>query len=135
MRKVYDFKMPKLDVKQKLILIAINIVAFVTILFNGGNTLFGWMWNPYLMSVLLVLASLWLVSQGGWKAIQKLSSSARHPEGLLHVISFGVGLVLLFIGIASLPFIGNMINISNYTVPVAIMLIAGAILSVLEMFF
>lgn len=135
MRRVFDLKMPKLDVKQKLILILLNIVGFAMLLFTAGDMLLGWHWSLWLVSIAIVLVALWLMVQGGWKAITKFGSSAKHPEGILHVVSFAVGLVLLFIGIASFPPIGMLLNMQNYSVMVDIFYILAAILSILEMFF
>jgi len=128
------YKFPKMNKTQGLSFIGINIVTFIMLGLEAMNTLFEFDWNQWLMSTLLILISVWLMSQGGMKAMQKLRSKTPQPSGLLHIVSSALGLLTFFIGVLSLPIIGNMLNFSRFAVYVSLVLFAAMVVAILEIF-
>ena len=127
-------KIPKMNPVQKLSFIALNILASIILALEAINSLFKLDLNSWVMASLLIATSVWLMSQGGLKVIQKLTASTPQPRGLLHVFSFAIGLVLFFIAISSFPIIGNLVNMSRYAIPVSMVLFIAMLTSVVEIF-
>jgi len=134
MAKRKKFTIPKMTGTQSISFILLNILAFLLMGATSLNTLLGLDWNEWLVSLVLLAASGWLMSQGGIKVMASLKSRSPKPEGILHVISFAVGLVVFFIGVTSLPFIGSLVNLSRFAIPVALVLSIGMIISIWEIF-
>jgi len=126
-------RIPKMNKVQKLLFIALNLVAFGLLGVVAMNTILQFDWNGWLMALLSILTAAWLMVQGGLNVLINMKGRMQ-PKAFLHVISFGIGFVLLFIGILSIPPIGNLVNMSRFAIPIAMVMFASMVFAALEIF-
>ena len=89
--------------------LVIGLLAMIMIVLSGLKDVFGWDLNVWFFSVTLTgMVGLFLLMQGGYKAIKKLISSHKTPafSGLLHILAFAFGALFIYIAVISVPELG-----------------------------
>lgn len=128
------YKIPKMTSSQRWVFVLMNIVAVFIMGLAAMNALFGWDWNKWLMAILMMLTSFWLLVQGGWKVVAKLGKTRLKTQGYIHLLSLILGFALLFVSFCSLPPIGALMSLNNYIAPIAVLQIVSIVVAILEIF-
>ncbi len=127
-------KVPRMTKGQRMMFAVINFFAILVSGLVAINTLFDLDLSRWVMALLALSVSGWLMVQGGWKVLLKLSKRAPSPEGWVHVMSFAVGLVMLFVAFLSLPPVGTLMSLNTYSWAIALTMFIGMVMSIVEIF-
>jgi len=94
----------------KMVNLILGVVAFAALILTGLNSVFKWDWNTYFVAVTTVVVGLYLVISAGVKNFKSIVMTAWKTRitGMISLVLFGFGLLVIYVGIITLPFAGGL---------------------------
>ena len=89
----------------RLTVMLLTYFWILALLAIGANNVFNLDFNDILVSVIYIAGGLWLIAQGGFKAI-KAAQKKPNIANLLHIVAFAFGLLFIYVGLIGLPGFG-----------------------------
>ena len=120
---------------QKVTMGSLNVVAFLIVLLAGLKMVFRWDWNPIFTTVIIVLVAVYLLFASGINSLRIMTTQLKKNAfyGVMNLLMFAVGLLMVYIAITSLPAL-NAIAIPAISTFNGWILIAGGALALLDIF-
>lgn len=85
----------------------LGIAAFLMIGITGLSEISQWNWSDTFRTVILFAVGIYLIGQSSVKNVQSLKNMAKSTNGVIHLFSFGLGLVTIYLALTSIPAIAG----------------------------
>ena len=86
----------------------LGMVAFLLVLLAGLKTLFSWDWGAWFFMAVVLAVGIYLIIESGVKSYKtfRRAIGVKSGAGFIHLISFALGVLMVYIGIQMMPILG-----------------------------
>jgi len=97
--------MKKMTTK-KVVMLFLAATGFLFLLFTGISQITGKATMPYFFATVSIAVGSFLMIESGVKNVKGFKQFTKWWKGTFHTLSFGIGLLLVFMGVTMFPYFG-----------------------------
>lgn len=105
----------------------LGVASAIFLLLTGLASISQWNWSSWFTTIVLVATGIYLLGESGMKNIGSFKSLGKNFNGLIHLGSFAFGILLIYMGIISIPQLGAFAVVQVEQFSGWIMFIGGAL--------